>query len=159
MKIRGKRKEKWMDAYFTVEASFIIPMVLVIFVLILYLGFFLYDRCLFSQDAYLLCFRGSILKEEEEIEEKVASMRAEQFGRKYFALDSQESEVSEDGKWIVMEGEASLAPAVFGRAALMPEGVWRISYRGKARKTDPVYQFRRYRRIRYLAQQVLQPEE
>lgn len=50
---------RWLKGYMTVEASFIVPLVLVLYVLIIVGGFFLYDRCVMSQDQYLLAFRGS----------------------------------------------------------------------------------------------------
>lgn len=50
---------KKCKGYMTVEASFIVPIVLIILVLIVKSSFFLYDRCVMSQDGYLLAFRGS----------------------------------------------------------------------------------------------------
>ena len=41
------------------EASFVIPIVLLIYALVITGGFYLYDRCVMSQDNYLLAFRGS----------------------------------------------------------------------------------------------------
>ena len=152
----GKRLlRQRVAAYFTVEAAFIMPMVLILFAVLFYLGFYLYDRCLFSQDAYVLCFRGSLLKEEKNPEERVYGLRERQFGTKYFALDTQKSATRRDGKWIVMEGSARLTPAVFADSFLMPERVWTIHYSARARASDPVRGFRRYRRLRALAEQIL----
>ncbi len=50
--------KKW-KGYMTVEASFIVPIVLILLVLIVRSSFLLYDRCVISQDSYLLVFRGS----------------------------------------------------------------------------------------------------
>lgn len=50
--------KRW-KGYMTVEASFIVPIVLIILVLIIKSSFLLYDRCVMSQDSYLLVFRGS----------------------------------------------------------------------------------------------------
>lgn len=55
-----KSKKYGLKGYLTVEASFLIPMVLWLYLLFMFAAFFLYDRCLLTQDAYLLSFRGSV---------------------------------------------------------------------------------------------------
>ncbi len=50
--------KKW-NGYLTVEASFLMPMVLFLYMLVILCGFYLYNRCVISQDNYLLAFRGS----------------------------------------------------------------------------------------------------
>lgn len=50
--------EKW-NGYLTIEASFVMPIVLFLYLLIILSGFYLYDRCVISQDDYLLAFWGS----------------------------------------------------------------------------------------------------
>lgn len=42
------------------------PMVLFLYLLIILCGFFLYNRCMISQDNYLLAFRGSRFTEASE---------------------------------------------------------------------------------------------
>lgn len=49
---------KKIKGYFTVEAVYLIPIVLLLYVLIILGGFYLYDRCVMSQDCYLLAFRA-----------------------------------------------------------------------------------------------------
>lgn len=49
---------KW-NGYLTVEASLVMPIVLFLYLLIILSGFYLYNRCVISQDNYLLAFRGS----------------------------------------------------------------------------------------------------
>lgn len=50
--------KKW-KGYLTIEAAYVMPVVLFLYVLIILCGFYLYDRCVISQDNYLLAFRGS----------------------------------------------------------------------------------------------------
>ena len=52
-------RDKRVNGYMTVEASLLMPMVILLYLLIVMGGFFLYDRCVMSQDFYLLAFRGS----------------------------------------------------------------------------------------------------
>lgn len=57
---------KSLKGYLTVEASFIMPIVLSLYLLIILCGFYLYDRCVISQDNYLLAFRGSRFTETDQ---------------------------------------------------------------------------------------------
>lgn len=140
-------KEQWTDAYFTVEASLLIPTVLVIFVLLIYLSFYLYDRCLIVQDAYILCFRSSILKEEQDKPQAVLAGKERQYGTKYFAVKNSTGNAAMNGKWVEMQGELEISPIVFQRHFLMSSGRWRVAYRAKAKETDPVKGFRQFGRI------------
>lgn len=49
---------KKFNAYFTVEASFILPVVLFLYLLIILTTMFLYCRCVISQDDFLLGMRA-----------------------------------------------------------------------------------------------------
>ena len=49
---------KKCKGYFTVEASFIMPIVLVLYLLIILSALFLYCRCAISQDNFLLAMRA-----------------------------------------------------------------------------------------------------
>ncbi len=57
---------KQLKGYMTVEASFVMPLVLLLYLLIIVSGFYLYDRCVLSQDTYLIAFRTSRLTYGEE---------------------------------------------------------------------------------------------
>lgn len=47
---------KTAKGYMTLEASFLITWTLFLFVLIIYLSFYSYDKCVLFQDAYTVCF-------------------------------------------------------------------------------------------------------
>ncbi len=53
------KKTRKISAYMTLEASFIIPLTIFIFLIIIYFGFYLYDQCVVSQGCYLAALRGS----------------------------------------------------------------------------------------------------
>lgn len=57
---------KELNGYMTVEAAFVMPIVLFLYILIILCGFFLYNRCVISQDASLLTLRGSRFTDAEE---------------------------------------------------------------------------------------------
>ncbi len=48
-----------MRAYFTVEAALVLPFTIWIWVSLIYIMFFQYDRCLMEQDVAMLAVRGS----------------------------------------------------------------------------------------------------
>lgn len=50
---------KSLKGYMTVEASYVMPIVIFLYLLIIFCGFFLYNRCVMSQNNYLLALRGS----------------------------------------------------------------------------------------------------
>ncbi len=51
-------RRKW-KGYFTIEASFIMPVVLVLYLMIILAALFLYCRCVISQDNFLLGMRAA----------------------------------------------------------------------------------------------------
>ena len=54
-----KPKKRLYDGYFTVEASFIIPLSFLLVILLLYFGFFCYEKSVSVQCCYLAALRGS----------------------------------------------------------------------------------------------------
>ena len=52
-------RKKFYDGYMTVEASFIVPAAVMILVLLLYWGFFCYDKSVSVQCSYLAALRAS----------------------------------------------------------------------------------------------------
>ena len=48
-----------LNAYMTIEASLIIPLVLGTYFFLIFTGFFLYNRCVLAQDTYIKCYRAS----------------------------------------------------------------------------------------------------
>lgn len=53
------RRKKYYDAYMTVEASFIVPAAVMILVLLVYWGFFCFDKSVSVQCSYLAALRAS----------------------------------------------------------------------------------------------------
>lgn len=51
-------RKKRLKGSFSLEASFIMPMVLFLYLLIILAALFLYCRCAISQDTFLLCMRA-----------------------------------------------------------------------------------------------------
>ncbi len=66
-------RKREIPAYMTVEASFIIPLTIVCFIIIIFFTFFLYDHMVVYQSCYLSALRGSQLKNttDDAVEEYV----------------------------------------------------------------------------------------
>lgn len=73
---------KKCNGYFTIEAAFILPIVLFIYLVIILSAMFLYCRCVISQDEFLLSMRGGRLTlGEEKYGRLFMAVRRKLFGR------------------------------------------------------------------------------
>lgn len=146
---KDDREEVW-PAYMTVEASFLVSFTVILFVVVIYMAFYQYDRCVLAQDLYLLCFRESLLREEENRTAGQEELARRQFGKKYFMTDRIGAEMETENDLIRYSAEASFQNRVFRGSALMPGENWKLCASSSARKTDPPFHIRRFRRVRAL---------
>ena len=143
-----ERKSYVLKGYMTVEASAIVPAVFILGVLILYLMFYMYDRCVMTQDLYTAAYRRSIERGKNSAEKEGGEIDKSRM----FMLSKCSHSVSGGGT-ITASGEGTMC--VPGASAFAKtEGSWKFSVSMKARKTDPPLSFRRYRRIRAVAGQI-----
>lgn len=63
--MKGKRE---LNGYMTVEAAMIMPIVWFVIFFVLFLGFFLYDRCIAEQDCKIILLQTSAMEEKNEAE-------------------------------------------------------------------------------------------
>jgi hypothetical protein len=141
-------------AYMTIEASFIVPAVLCIFLIVIYCCFYQYDRSCFDMDAYILCLRESHRKDASlwraPQASKVKEASGEMFGNKYFLISNLDIRAKTKGREISCCGSADVRPEGFRGFYLMPEDIWTLRYAGHATQTDPALRLRRFRRLLYL---------
>ena len=97
--MEGKKKLHGIKAYLTVEAALVLSVVFGVIVMIIYVMFFQYNRCLMEQDVGTLVVKGVTL----QIEDKDALLRE---------LGRQEEQLSSD-KYIAWENQGI---------------VWRLGY-------------------------------
>jgi hypothetical protein len=156
MRVRRKAEPgKNIGAYMTVEASFIIPLVLVVFCVMIYAAFFLYDRTAFYNDAYLLCMERACIKERDKGDsgEKASDLwEKKRYAERYLAVKEVRAQFSESEKAVAAVGTAAVYPAVFGGSTIMPKDIWEIGVRTQSLRSDPPHSIRSFRRIRYLLQ-------
>lgn len=54
-----KKRKDYYDGYLTVEASFLVPLVFIVLLLLTYWGFYCYDKSVSIQCSYLAALRGA----------------------------------------------------------------------------------------------------
>lgn len=131
----------------TVEAGFVIPWVIFLFVFLIYAGFYLYDKCVLFQDAYMLCFRGSIQKEEDGAFTYINAHMKEQFGGKYFGTGGVQGDVRKEGQEVIVSGTCSVKVPVSHFLTMTGKDGWQIQTEAKARVMNPTKIIRRCRKV------------
>ncbi len=113
----------------------LMPTIILLIALLIYLSFFLYNRCILSQDAYLLAFRGSIRKQEDEsaVREYIEQSAKDLLGNKYIGMKQLEKSLEISNKKVMVKLKGK---AVNG---------WALTAAGQAERNDPVKYIRRIR--------------
>lgn len=140
MSIRKMRK-----GYMSVEASFIITWTIFIYVFLFYLSFYSYDKCVLFQDAYAVCFRGSIQKQEDRVVPYISAHIQEQFGRKYFGVGKVYGTVDRDGHTTSVIGECQVKVPIRQFFTLHDKSGWKIRTQAKAQIINPTKIIRKCR--------------
>ena len=145
MVISMSKKIRCVKGYMTLEASFIIPWVIFLFVFLIYASFYFYNKCVLFQDVYAVCFRGSIQKQEGGASEYINAHMAEQFGKKYFGTGTVSGSVEQTGQEVKAYGTCSIK-VPFGHFLTMAkkEG-WRIQTEARAQVVNPTKVIRKCR--------------
>lgn len=133
--------------YMTIEASFIITWTVFVFVFLIYLSFYAYDKCVLFQDAYTVCFRGSIQKQEDNIVPYISTHMKEQFGRKYFATSEVRGSVDRKGNVTDVTGECQVKVPIRAAFTMYDKSGWLIRTRAKAQIVNPTQVIRKSRWI------------
>ena len=129
----------------TVEASFIITWTIFVFVFLIYLSFYAYDKCVLFQDAYTVCFRGSIQKQEDNIVPYISAHMKEQFGQKYFATSEVRGSVDRQGNVTDVTGECQVKVPIRAAFTMYDQSGWLIRTRARAQIVNPTHIIRKSR--------------
>lgn len=129
----------------TLEASFLITWTLFLFVLIIYLSFYSYDKCVLFQDAYTVCFRGSIQKKEDKVVPYIDAHMQKQFGKKYFAVGKVTGTVDKKGNAVSVTGECQVKVSIRQFFTMHDRAGWKIQTRARAQIVNPTKMIRRSR--------------
>ena len=144
--------------YMTLEAALIVPMVICVFSLLIYFSYYLYGRCVLSQDAYILAFRASVEKSGQWKDDPVGYVNqkaAGKAGSKYFGSSFPRFEASASGKEIRVRGYSTARHSAMGRYFLKPRGSWDYEAAGVAKRREYTKHIRRATRLRDLGKEIL----
>lgn len=136
-------------AYFTVEAALILPMALGIIVLIMYLWFFQYDRCLLEQDAGILVLRGTVMEAESHQKRvQLLTKEAEQmYQDKYIAWEDSKVSVTVKQDKIQVKKEGALRFPFQGLGIEKGKNIWKTEAVYENRILTPTSVIRYYRKL------------
>ena len=141
----------------TLEASLIVPMIICVFALLIYFSYYLYGRCILSQDSYILAFRASVADGEVYgdpagfVSDKVSLVA----GKKYFGSSFPEFETTTQGKEIRVHGHSEAKHSAMGRYFLKPQSGWEYEAAGKARRFEYTGHIRRFTRLRDIGKEIM----
>ncbi|MCD7725222.1 MAG: hypothetical protein LUI12_06675 [Clostridiales bacterium] len=138
---------KMKKGYMSVEASFLITWTIFIFVFLIYLSFYAYDKCVLFQDAYAVCFRGSVQKDEDQIAPYISAHMQEQFGKKYFGVGEVYGTVDKNGNTTSVIGECQVKIPVRSLFTMYDKAGWKISTEARAQIINPTRVIRKCRWI------------
>ncbi len=131
--------------YMTVEAAFLITWTIFLFVLLIYLSFYSYDKCVLFQDAYTVCFRGSIQKEEDQVVPYINAHMQQQFGSKYFGVGKVQGTVDRNGNTTSVTGECQVKVPIRQVFTMHDQAGWKIKTKAKAQIINPTKVIRKCR--------------
>ena len=141
----------------TLEASLVVPMIICVFALLIYFTYYLYGRCVLSQDTYILAFRASIA--ESDAQSVVSEKRERVLGRKYFGAEKPRIGVSTSGKDIRVSGRTNVRSRAMGNYFLKPKTGWGYEAAGKARKLEQIKHIRTVKRLKDIGENILNRKE
>lgn len=146
MKLYGIKSKQKMRGYMTIEASFIIPCVFVIIFLLIYFGFYCFDRCVSLQNSYIVALRTSNQWEAGESQKKeYAKKEWEQITKDLFIfLEDKKFQIDVKGDLHTVGFCAEIENKLYEIFSFGP-GKFQLSESMKARKIHPANVIRTYR--------------
>lgn len=102
---------KWMQAYFTVEAALVIPLVISVLTMTVFLFVYQYDRCLMEQDVGMLTLYAGTLETEnmDEMTKLISRRAAERYADKYLFWTQSKIDINVRKDRVEIVGEGSTA--------------------------------------------------
>ncbi len=148
-KFRSQTDIHEANAYLTLEASLIMPFVLMILVFLIYTGFYYYDKCLLQQDAYRIMIRGSQMRfmTNEEVAQKLLNDDLNLNDDKYVMCVVADKRIGVDYNSISVEQQAMLRAAYPSIFRTTGNNVWEMNFRKVAVRIHPVETIRSFRKI------------
>ncbi len=144
------RKER--NAYFSVEAALVLPLVAGGLLLGVYLFCFQYDRCLLEQDVGSLLVYGQAASmenggETEALDNALHRRTQSLYWEKYAAWEMEELDIRLEKNQFRVTGQGKLNFPVPQWNIWKADNSFRARADYKARRLSPVYEIRQYRKL------------
>lgn len=150
---------KGQNAYFTVEAALVLPMVMSAMLVGIYLFCYQYDRCLLEQDmGSLLIWNSAMAAQNAGETDKIAEsirQRAAQIDRaKYVAWKLTAIDVRLEKNDLSLSGQGELSFPVPGWNLWNQDNLWKAQVSYESSRLSPVFYIRQYRKLHGVLQKV-----
>ena len=137
-----------LNGYMTVEASFVVPIVVCSFIFIIYISNYMYARCILAQDSYILAFRAANELDEYGNPQAYIQEKSERiFAKKYFGNRKPKFTAKQQGKTVVVTGETETKHS-FGRYFGLPENGWKLESIESAKNIEYAKHIRTIKRLK-----------
>ena len=149
--------KKQEDGYFTVEAALIFPMALLFTVMMIFLAFYSYDRCILEQSAYEAAFRGTgnHIKSAQEAYKEAYRAADTLVDGKLFALHDFSYDVSVSADFVTVNYHCVGNMPLMGWLCEYVSGVnLTLDISAEARRHRPTRTVREFRVINKLIQEI-----
>ena len=145
-------KRKGCGAYFTVEATLVLPLVMSAVLLDIYLFCYQYDRCLLEQDigSLMLWCNEAILENTDTVEdqeEKIQNRMSEIYRDKYIAWELTRIDVQLEKNRITVVGSGQLVFPVPVWNFWNNINIWEDEVTYESRSISPVFYIRQMRKL------------
>lgn len=142
--LKGKVK-----GYFSVEAALVFPIVVGTIMLLMYLGFYQYDRCMLEFDVAMIALRGSCCdeKETEGVLDEMERAARELSGEKYIVWEAESIRVEMKGTRVRALGGGKLSFPFGFLLQKGTNGVWEAEANYENKRLDPVTFIHWYKRM------------
>ena len=129
------------NAYFTVEAALIIPLVLGILVFLIFIMFYQYDRCLLEQDIGMVVFWGATVRahNNQQLMEEVQNREANIYWEKYILFYPQEMKASIGNGKVSVEKRGDISILFSGLSTVPGLKSWEITTCYTNRRLSPKF--------------------
>ena len=140
--------EKEKNAYFTVEASLVIPFILGGIIFIIYLGIYLYNVCTLKQVSYIAALRGSQLKtvSGEEMKQYTEQQLSQLSEHQILAKEELETKINVTNSKVKVRITTKVT-MLFADFISKTVGDWNIENEAEANRLNPVDIIRNVRKI------------
>ncbi len=128
------------NAYFTVEAALVVPVVMGTMLFVIYMLLFQYNRCLMEQDIGAMVIWGSNMEvsDDETFEEKVRDRISKMYRDKYVAFELTTLNVTFRYNNFAVEGGGCLIFPFAGWNFWSTDNRWEIKADYQMRRTSPI---------------------